>query len=108
MEGKETSGTGRRRNVEDMAARYWCMRRFVRDNEKSEMRDSMQEGDDKEDDDGEVLQSQGSQLNGLGLVRHSYALWSCSWQVEQMCLHPHTSPSNRALYLHPITGRFQF
>ena len=90
------------------------MRRFVRDNEKSEMRDSMQEEADKEadkkaeDDDGEVLQSQGSQLDGLGLVGHSYALWSCSWQVEQTCLRPHTSPSNRALYLHPITGRFQF
>ena len=53
-----------------MAARYWCMRRFVRDNEKSEMRDSMQEGADKEadkkaeGDDGGVVQRQGSQLDG--------------------------------------------
>ena len=84
MEGKETWGPGRRRNVEDVAARYWCMRRFVRDNETSKMRDSIQEGADKEadkkakDDDGEVLQRQGSQLDGLGLVGHSYALWSCS------------------------------
>ena len=70
MGEKETSGTGRRRNVEDVAARYWCMRRFVRDNEKSEMRDSMQEGADKEadkkaeGDDGGVVQRQGSQLDG--------------------------------------------
>ena len=74
----------------------------------------MQEGADKEGDkkgevdDGEVVQRQGSQLDGLGLVGHSYALWSCSWQVEQTCLRLHTSPSKRALYLQPITGRFQF
>ena len=56
------------------------MRNFVRDNERSETRDSMQEGIDKEadkkaeGDDGEVVRRQGSQLDGLGLVGHSYAL----------------------------------
>ena len=67
------------------------------------------EADKETEDDGDkVIQRLGSQLEGLGLSGHSNALWSRLWQVEQTCLRPHISPSNRALYLHPITGRFQF
>lgn len=80
---------------------------------KGKMRDWTEEADkeaDKkaEDDDGEMVQRPWSQFEDLSLSGHSNALWSRLWQVEQTCLRPHISPSNRALYLHPITGRFQF
>ena len=61
-----------------------------------------------EDDDDKMIQRLESQLEGLDLSGHSNALWSRLWQMKQTCLRPHISPSNRALYLHPITGRFQF
>ena len=60
------------------------------------MQEDADKGGDKkgEEDDGELVQRQGSQLDNLGLLGHSYALWSCLWQVEQTYMRPHTSPSN--------------
>ena len=93
---------------------------------KGKMRDSMKEVADKEtdkkvdkeidkktdketeDDDDKMIQRLESQLEGLGLSEHSNALWSRLWQMKETCLRSHISPSNRALYLHSITGRFQF